>query len=85
VTSAKLSPQGQMALVGYGVRSQGIVEDHAHSMVRGRTFSLFLSLAPLCLIYTRDHTHSHTLIPAIRPTSVHIHLLPYPPSWSIYM
>jgi hypothetical protein len=33
VTSAKLSPQGRYALIGYGVRSQGVVEDHVHSMV----------------------------------------------------
>ncbi len=33
VTSAKLSPQGRYALIGYGVRIQGVVEDHAHSMV----------------------------------------------------
>ena len=30
VTSAKLSPRGQYALVGYGVRNQGVVEDHPY-------------------------------------------------------
>jgi hypothetical protein len=28
VTSAKLSPTGAYALVGYGVRNRGVVEDH---------------------------------------------------------
>ena len=30
VTSAKLSPRGKYALVGYGVRNQGVVEDHPY-------------------------------------------------------
>jgi len=33
VTSAKLSPTGRYALIGYGVRNRGVVEDHPHSLV----------------------------------------------------
>ena len=33
VTSAKLSPTGRYALIGYGVRHRGVVEDHPHSLV----------------------------------------------------
>lgn len=33
VTSAKLSPTGRYAIIGYGVRNRGVVEDHPHSLV----------------------------------------------------
>lgn len=33
VTSAKLSPTGRYALIGYGVRNRGVVEDHPHNLV----------------------------------------------------
>ncbi len=33
VTSVKLSPSGGLGLVGYGVRSGGVVEHHEHHTV----------------------------------------------------
>jgi len=40
VTSAKLSPTGRLALVGYGIRTEGRVVDHPHSNVACEVFNL---------------------------------------------